>query len=645
MPTKTKPKISSNYFSLSKSVLVETFIKKNPRHDYVLSMNKIVPFMLIFFFINGSFIVAFNPVLASELVENSWTEKTSMNTERSRFGVTVVNDFIYVIGGGTNGEYSAVNERYNPKLDSWTTLSSMPTPRSMFAIAAYQDKIYCMGGITANYAGPMVARGLDVNEVYDITTDSWSTKAPLPFSGYSQAHVIDGKIFVITQDFLYMYDPVTDSWTTKTSMPTSIMYNAFSVILDNKLLIVSTVTFYDIYNSEQKTIIYDPKTNTWDEKTAPDYFMIISGGGGAGVTTGRYAPIGIYALGFTDTGSTALSNQVYDPKSDTWTFAKDMPTKQKEIGVAVVDDILYIIGNSFNYQYVPLGYFGAIPDPEPSKTFPVFEQPNTSKPLPNNYNCIVVVAILILLVSLALICAFLINSQKKQKKHLTKFFVIFLIALIISCLVIGFFTIETNKTAIQDKPVDQDKPANQNRLMTQEEHISFMKNVLLIDVAKYSVELKSNVTLDLYPGIYAVRSDLLYKLTSNDSDIDVAFAFENYTLSHVSVYDLRGQVFTTKQYTNQADAVEDLLKRYQTYTNTDSSTLIDMLKSVDATKDTILFAKDLRFAITHYTFGGIDISHYAWTYSNSGGMHIGVSLEVDKMGNFRSIVDSRAKLG
>ncbi|MDR0797370.1 MAG: hypothetical protein LBE70_01410 [Nitrososphaerota archaeon] len=219
-------------------------------------MNRIIPVILVFVFMSGLFVAVGNSVSAAELVENSWTKKTPMNTERTRFGVTVVNDLIYVIGG-TNGGYSVVNECYNPKSDSWTTLAPMPTQRAMFAIVAYQDKIYCMGGITENYDGPMVARSLDINEVYDTTTDSWSTKAPLPFSGSSQAQVIDGKIFVITQDFLYTYDPDADSWTTKTSIPTSIIHNEFSVTLDNKLLIVSTVTWQDIYNSEQKIILFE----------------------------------------------------------------------------------------------------------------------------------------------------------------------------------------------------------------------------------------------------------------------------------------------------------------------------------------------------------------------------------------------------
>jgi len=36
-------------------------------------MNKIVPVILLFFFISGSFVAAFQPVSASGLVENTWS--------------------------------------------------------------------------------------------------------------------------------------------------------------------------------------------------------------------------------------------------------------------------------------------------------------------------------------------------------------------------------------------------------------------------------------------------------------------------------------------------------------------------------------------------------------------------------------------
>jgi len=174
-------------------------------------MNKLIPFIILFFFTSGSFIPIFSPVSATDLVEDSWNTKTPIPHGRHGFSVVAVDGKIYAIGGHyyteTPGPYYPIyvdnyidaNLRYDPATDLWITLKSMPTPKAWFVIAEYQGKIYCIDN--------------DTTEVYDIATDSWSTKASMPsFTGrYSvQAHAVDGKIYVTSSLNLFIYDPVTD---------------------------------------------------------------------------------------------------------------------------------------------------------------------------------------------------------------------------------------------------------------------------------------------------------------------------------------------------------------------------------------------------------------------------------------------------
>ena len=169
---------------------------------------------------------AFNSALAPDLIEDSWSTKTPMTYPRERLGVVAVDGKIYAIGGERTDlqvSYVGINERYDPETDKWVTLTSMPTPRTDFAIVAYQGKIYCIGGGTTDPAltGHLVWIRLNVNEVYDITTDSWSTKTPLPVSdAHIQAYVANEKIIVVTDVALYMYEPIKDSWTNITDTPT-----------------------------------------------------------------------------------------------------------------------------------------------------------------------------------------------------------------------------------------------------------------------------------------------------------------------------------------------------------------------------------------------------------------------------------------
>jgi N-acetylneuraminic acid mutarotase len=202
-------------------------------------MNKIVAFMLIFFFISGSVIAVLNPVSATALVENSWNTKTPLTYTRSGLGVVAVDDKIYAIGGDANYEAVGINERYDPKTNIWTTLEPMPTPRRNFAIAAYQCKIYCIDGYSTNGSRHNIFDSL--NEVYDPVTNSWSTKAPFPDSYSSiygenyQAYVVDGKNFVKHHDILYLYDQNADLWITKTSAPSGGIIG-FSFAMNNMIL-------------------------------------------------------------------------------------------------------------------------------------------------------------------------------------------------------------------------------------------------------------------------------------------------------------------------------------------------------------------------------------------------------------------------
>jgi len=342
--------------------------------------------MLIFFFICSSVITAFNPVSASDLVEDSWNTKASINQARSGLGTVEVNGKIYAIGGHTSSGYVGTNERYDPATNTWTILAPMPTPRTSFAIVACQDKIYCIGGIISK--GDTMSAFV-VNEVYDIATDNWSTKAALPFDGVAMGQAVNGKIFVISYgNALHMYDPTTDVWTTKTSKPVG-GYGNILVAMDSKLLVSfdhdSSISIgaHPSGFSKQRMVkvimIYDTETDTWSEKTTSDqifesFFAV------AGATTGLYASQKVYFVG-------ATSTTVYDPKSDTWSTAKAMPTERKDFAVVVLDDTLYVIGGekahantflnfllqlfrhdtlSVTEQYIPLDYSGTIlATPEP----------------------------------------------------------------------------------------------------------------------------------------------------------------------------------------------------------------------------------------------------------------------------------------
>jgi len=354
-------------------------------------MSKSAALLLALVFLTAS-CLAVKPAFSSATVaEDTWVAKAPMHQARAGLGVAVVNGKIYAIGGSTAsgpyppdclaGGFVGTNEEYDPETDTWTTKASMPTPRDYFAIAAYQNKIYCIGGaigFTVDEWGlfhSYVASG--VNEVYDTVTNTWETKTPMPVIGMEiQAHVINGKIYVMGVAFTYVYDPENDSWTSKTRMPASPPPSSgsypVSVVVDDKIVVSGE--FSTGFSSEQKILIYDTETDSWSEgKSGPTIVL----NGAAGATTGAYALRRVYVLGLAYGQYPVVppTNQIYNPNSNTWSTATAMPQLRMDFGVAVLNDILYAIGgyylndvtrsmvtpNNVNEQYMPVGY--GMPDP------------------------------------------------------------------------------------------------------------------------------------------------------------------------------------------------------------------------------------------------------------------------------------------
>jgi N-acetylneuraminic acid mutarotase len=356
-------------------------------------MRKSFSLLLVLAFLTASCMILAKPASSSaEVTEDTWVAKAPMHVARGKLGVAAVNGKIYAIGGDArSGEYPYVglvvgtNEEYDPETDTWTFKASMPTPRYGFAIAVYQNKIYCIGGITRvdSTTGWV---GTAANEVYDPATDTWENKTAMPTARFElQANVVNGKIYLIggkvpghydfpnwTSSLNEVYDPATDSWTTKAPIPVATSYYP-SAVVDNKIYIIGGHT--DPYSNVNQ--IYDPETDTWSKGAIPPSGIRYAT---AGATSGVDAPKRIYVL----VEKWALwedeppySNRVYYPENDSWTFGADLPLPidRQGFSVAVVSDILYVIGGfkckelflgdiltqyATNLQYTPFGY-GTVP--------------------------------------------------------------------------------------------------------------------------------------------------------------------------------------------------------------------------------------------------------------------------------------------
>jgi hypothetical protein len=331
-----------------------------------------------------SFILLTVTVSYALSTEDSWTTKAPMQQARAGLGVAVVNEKIYAIGGQPGSSRSSIdiNEEYDPATNTWVFKEPMPTARTGFAIATYNNKIYCIGGrkLIVTYENHVWVSSesfvLDVNEVYDPATDTWETKTPIPTAKHAiKANVVCDKIYVVgdQSDELWIYDPASDSWSTKTPMPVALSlvgggWSCASVVVDNKLHVIGA---FPLSNCHQ---IYDPETDSWSfgPPVIAGYNFAF-----AGATTGEYAPKRIYVYGtnsqYWDLGLPDFFGQSYDPTTGNWTVGTSMPTERIRVGVAVVNDTLYVIGgytliignnvfaSDVNEEYTPIDYIPEFP--------------------------------------------------------------------------------------------------------------------------------------------------------------------------------------------------------------------------------------------------------------------------------------------
>jgi N-acetylneuraminic acid mutarotase len=195
-----------------------------------------------------------------------------------------VGDKIYVVGGAkipsgttlpdglTPGgpiELVGTMEVFDTDENSWTTLKPMSLPRNHHDLAYLDGKLYVIGGTVGSCFPGGWASNVSINEVYDIPTDTWSIRAPMPTarSGLGAA-VIDGQIYVIGGEGWVdelggvlrtneAYDPKSDTWVEKTPMP--IARHGFAKgVLDGKLYAVSGVSLMHMFSVVAVNEVYTP---------------------------------------------------------------------------------------------------------------------------------------------------------------------------------------------------------------------------------------------------------------------------------------------------------------------------------------------------------------------------------------------------
>lgn len=169
-----------------------------------------------------------------DAVSVKWLSITPMKQLRAFFGIAVLDNCVYCIGGSPNGIVTLdTAEEYDTVTDSWRTVSRMNHPRLGASAASCAGRVYIVGGMSTE-------KLLRSAEAYDPVTDKWTVVAPMKTERLFHGLVAyRGKIYVVgglsrKSSVCEVYDPKSGKWS-KGSKTKTFTDKVVAVVLDDKI--------------------------------------------------------------------------------------------------------------------------------------------------------------------------------------------------------------------------------------------------------------------------------------------------------------------------------------------------------------------------------------------------------------------------
>ncbi|XP_029346035.1 ring canal kelch homolog [Acyrthosiphon pisum] len=222
------------------------------------------------------------PVRTVEVLDLSsewpcWKPSVDMLVERHIFGVGVINNCLYAVGGHNYSDKELdTAEVFNYNTQEWRMISKMSTRRSDPGVAVLNNLLYAVGGYDESL------RALNTGECYDPSLDTWTPIAKMSVRRKAfSVGVLDGVLYAVggLDDCNFLssveaYIPSTGDWIAIADMHVA-RIRAGVVALDGLLYVTGGSYNMIVVDS---TEYYSPETNTWTIVTDSTKFAHTSTG-------------------------------------------------------------------------------------------------------------------------------------------------------------------------------------------------------------------------------------------------------------------------------------------------------------------------------------------------------------------------------
>lgn len=158
--------------------------------------------------------------------------KIPENRRRGGAGLVVYNNKFYLVGGNTighDGGYVNWFDEYDPINNTWTILKDASQARDHFSAAIIDNKLYAVAGRHSGGEGGVFAPLIDIVDVYNFETKTWSTlknNLPTPRAAPGVA-VFNNELLVMGGEgekhgpaykLVEAFNPENGKWTNKADM-------------------------------------------------------------------------------------------------------------------------------------------------------------------------------------------------------------------------------------------------------------------------------------------------------------------------------------------------------------------------------------------------------------------------------------------
>lgn len=278
------------------------------------------------------------------------------------------NGKLYVFGGFYTGDIEATTraDMYDPASNTWTRLADVPEPLTHTPVVVDEQTLYLIGGFVGDNPGPSTPHVWK----YDIPTNTWSAGPDLPVPLGAGGAVIVGRSLHVfggtyrpdrsrlgedKPDHYVLNLDIGTSWTTAAPLPNP-RNHVGTAALNGKIYAIGGQHGIDEARSNQQQVdVYDPASDTW---TRAANLPVPRGHTSASTFVHQNR---IFVIGGTvNGGSNGLPSAdvlAYDPATNRWNTLPSIPEARKSpVAGPIGNQIIVATGNKGGSQPMPTAW-------------------------------------------------------------------------------------------------------------------------------------------------------------------------------------------------------------------------------------------------------------------------------------------------